>query len=150
MTQSPISQLLSAQTHVAFRYIVEVESRRMAAFTECVLPTIEWDVEEVQEGGLNTFVHQLPGRRKATRLTLKHGIGKGLLVDWYVETLSERFAPKSVTVTLLNVQNEPVASWSIRDAYPIKWTGPQLKSDANTIAIQSIEFACGQVDFQLA
>lgn len=144
-----ITQKLLAQSHVAFRYVVEIDNTKMAAFTECTLPTIEWEIEEVKEGGLNTFVHQLPGRRKASRLTLKHGVGKGLLLDWYIKALSEEFSAKNITITLLNFAGKDVASWVINNAYPIKWTGPQLKSDSNAIAIQSLEFACGEVTFKL-
>lgn len=145
-----ITQDLVAQSHVAFRYLVEIDGTRMAAFTECTLPSIEWEIEEVKEGGLNTYVHQLPGRRKGARLTLKHGIAKGVLLDWYLKTLSEQFETKRITITLLNSTNDSVASWVMNDAFPSKWTGPQLKSDANTIAIQSIEFVGGQVDFTVS
>lgn len=145
-----ITQDLIAQSHVAFRYLVEIDDTRMAAFTECTLPTIEWEVEEVKEGGLNTYVHQLPGRRKGARLTLKHGIAKGVLIDWYIQTLSEQFQTKHIRITLLNILEEPVAFWEMEAAYPVKWTGPQLKSDSNTIAIQSIEFVGGQVNFTIA
>ncbi len=144
-----ITQQLIAQTHVAFRYLVEIEKKRQGAFTECTLPTLEWELEEVKEGGLNTHVHQLPGRRKAARLTLKHGIARGELVDWYIQTLSEKFIPKEITVTLLDGASKPVASWTLHDAIPIKWVGPSLRSDANTIAIQTLEFAGGQVDFEV-
>ena len=30
-------------------------------------------------------------------------------------------------------------SWTFQEAYPIKWTGPALKADSNTIAFESIE-----------
>lgn len=57
-------------THAAFRFVVDVGDKRQGVFTECTLPTVEWEVEEVKEG-LNSYVHQLPGRRKAARITLK-------------------------------------------------------------------------------
>ncbi len=144
-----ITGQLLAQTHVAFRYIVEIGNTRMAAFTECTLPTIEWETEEVKEGGLNTYVHLLPGQRKAARVTLKHGIAKGVLADWYIATLGEKFIPKKITITLLDVAGNHVAAWIMNDAYPVRWTAPQLKSDSNAIAIQSIEFACGLVEFEV-
>lgn len=137
-------QLLS-QFHVAFRYIIEIDGKRLAAFTECTLPTIEWEMEEVKEGGLNTYVHQLPGRRKASRLTLKQGVGKNVLFDWYLKTLNETFEPRDITVSLLDVTGADVATWIVGRAYPIKWTGPQLKSDSNVVAIQTLEFACAEV-----
>jgi phage tail-like protein len=140
----PITQLL-AESHVAFRYVVEVDKKRIGVFTECELPTIEWETEEVQEGGLNTHVHILPGRRKAARFTLKQGIGKSQLVDWYRKALENQFVMHPVTIALQDITGKIVATWVMNDAYPIKWTGPQLKADSNAIAIQSIEFACGRV-----
>lgn len=139
------AEVLVSQSHVAFRYIVEINGERLAAFTECTLPTIEWELEEIKEGGLNTYVHQLPARRKSARLTLKHGIGKSVLLDWYLNTLDEKFERRDITITLLDVTNADVATWIVRQAYPTKWTGPQLKSDSNAVAIQTLEFACGEV-----
>lgn len=135
----------NAQFHIAFRYIIEIDGKRLAVFTECTLPTIEWELEEVKEGGLNTYVHQLPSRRKAARLTLKHGIGKSPLFDWYLKTLIEKFEPRDITVKLLDVTGANVVTWVMEKAFPIKWTGPQLKSDSNTVAIQSLEFACSEI-----
>lgn len=143
-TRQPMTQLL-AESHVAFRYVVEVDNKRVGVFTECELPTIEWETEEVREGGLNTHVHLLPGQRKAARFSLKQGIGNGPLIEWYRKALENQFVARKVTVALQDVEGNMVATWVMNDAYPIKWTGPQLKSDANTIAIQSIEFACGRV-----
>ena len=36
-------------------------------------------------------------------------------------------------------------TWNISNAFPIKWTGPQLKTSENSIAIQSLELAGGEI-----
>lgn len=144
-----IAQQFQDQSHAAFRYKVDAGDGMVAAFTECTLPTIEWEVEEVKEGGLNTHVHILPTRRKAARLTLKHGIGKGKLLSWYLKTLDEEFIPREISIQLLDAKENTVATWVMHDAFPIKWTGPQLKSDSSSVAIQSIEFACGDVRVEI-
>jgi phage tail-like protein len=136
-------------TNPAFRFIVDVGGKAQAAFTECTLPSIEWEVEEVKEGGLNTFTHQLPGRRKAGRVSLKNGVGKSELMDWYIQTMGEQFSRRAVTITLLDVAHKPVMAWNLDDAYPIKWSGPQLKSDANAVAIQTLDLACGEITVKL-
>lgn len=138
---------LLSQFHAAFRYVVAIEQDRLAAFTECTLPTIEWDIEPIKEGGLNTYVHQLPGRRKPARLVLKNGIGKSLLHKWYTDIMNESFSRRDITITLLDLHIIPVATWVMHGAYPIKWTGPQLKSDGTAVAIQTVEFACAAVTF---
>lgn len=140
-----MDEQLRKTMHGAYRFVVEVDGERYGAFTECTLPVIEWEVEEVKEGGLNSFVHQLPGRRKRASLTLKNGVGTSALLEWYVETMDESFSRRSVTITLLNVERDPVMTWSMLDALPVKWTGPQLKSDENGVAIQTLEFVFGDM-----
>jgi phage tail-like protein len=130
----------------SFRFVVAVDGSPTAAFTECTLPTIEWDAEMIKEGGLNTYVHQLPGRRKQTTITLKNGVGIASdLMAWYIATMNEKFKRRRVTITLLNRYHAPIMVWHIENAYPRKWTGPQLQTDENTIAIQTLELACGEV-----
>lgn len=146
----PDDAKIRKQSFAAFRFIVDVEGKTQAAFTECTLPLVEWEIEEVKEGGLNTFTHQLPGRRKAGKITLKNGVGKSELVDWFIQTMSENFQRKSVTVTLLDLSSKPVITWNLADAYPIKWTGPALKSDTSAIAIQTLDLACGEISVKMA
>jgi len=140
---------LHAQANPGFRFVVDVENERQAAFTECTLPTLEWEVEEVKEGGLNTYIHQLPGRRKAARISLKNGVGKGKLLDWYLEAIKQAAKRKPLTITLMDLKHQPLIVWNIQNAYPVKWGGPQLKSDDNTIAIQTLEFLCGDITVSL-
>lgn len=137
---------LLAQTHAAHRFIVELDGEAAGVFTECTLPVIEWELEQVKEGGLNTYTHQLPGRRKGAKLTLKNGVGTSRLVDWYLECMSEAFERCTIAITLLDSQLEPIQTWEAADAYPAKWSGPQFKSSDNSIAIQSLELACGEID----
>ncbi len=130
-----------------FRFLVSTGGNSLGVFTECTLPVIEWELEDVKEGGQNNFVHQLPGRRKAARLTLKNGVGKSALMDWFWQLLEGKIVRKSLTVQLLQTQdtNSVVMSLHIQKAYPVKWSGPTLKSDDNSIAIQTVEFVCGEI-----
>jgi phage tail-like protein len=138
-------QHMGAQAIPAFRFAVSIEGESQAVFTECTLPVIEWEVEPVKEGGLNTFVYQLPGRRKPATVSLKNGIGNKELLKWYFEAMSEKFSRKNVSITLLDSRKKKVMVWDINDALPIKWTGPQLQANSNAIAIQTLELACGEI-----
>lgn len=138
-------QALIDSVNPSFRFTVQIDNQTWGVFTECTLPTIDWEIQEVKEGGLNTFTHQLPGRRKKATLTLKNGIGSGDLLQWCTETMDEQFTRRDITVVLLNIAHQPLLSWQMTGAYPIKWTAPVLKSDDNAIAIQSLEFACSDV-----
>ena len=137
-----IRTMLSA----AFRFVVDIDGMPVGAFTECTLPTVALDTEVVKEGGLNTYVHQLPGARKPAKISLKNGIGiASPLIALYQAAMNERFRRVNVTVTLLNAMFIPVMVLNIRDAYPVTWTGPQLRSDGNTVAIQTLEMVCGEI-----
>jgi phage tail-like protein len=107
-------------------------------------------MEEVKEGGLNTYVHMLPGRRKRATITLKNGVGLAeKLINWYLAGMSEKFEYKTVTVELLSTPGKKTMTWEIYNCMPIKWTGPQLKTNDNTIAIQTLEMACGEIKCQV-
>lgn len=136
-------------THTSFRFVVTIAEEAIAAFTECTLPTIEWEMEPVKEGGLNTYVHQLPGRRKQATVSLKYGVAtSNVLIDWYLAAMREEFqeARKTVTITFYSGPNMPMMAWNIEDCIPVKWVGPQLKSSENTIAIQTLDLACGEIE----
>ena len=138
-----------ALTNASFRFVVEVDGQTQAAFTDCTLPAIDWEIEEVKEGGLNTFTHQLPARRKAGKISLKYGVGRSDLVQWYLECISETYTRKPISISLLDMSLQPIITWNIDDALPIRWSGPDLKTDANTIAIQTLEFICGEITVTL-
>lgn len=135
----------------SFRFVVTVNGAPYGVFTECSLPVIDWEFEPVKEGGLNTHIHTLIGRRKETRFTLKNGVGTSALVSWYMLTMAEEFTTpgmglrRTVTIVLLNSLKIPVMTWNISEAFPLKWTGPQLNAGENSVAIQTLEFAGGEV-----
>ena len=136
---------MTAPAYPAFRFLISVDQQPMAAFTECELPTIELTLEEIKEGGLNTYPHQLPGPRRAAKISLKNGVGKCSLLDWYFTILGGKIQRKSVTISLLNEVQKPVMTWDLEGAFPFRWTGSQLRSADNTIAIQTLELACTEV-----
>lgn len=134
---------------VDYRFAIEIDARRLGAFTECSLPSLEWDVEQIAEGGLNHFVHQLPKTRKQVRVTLKRGLADGReLLEWYLPCLQGRFIRKDVTIHLFGYyrgQNRTVFSWTITRAFPTKWSGPQLQSSGKSVAVETLELAGSEV-----
>lgn len=129
-----------------YRFLVLFGFDPVGAFTECTLPAVEWDIKTIDEGGLNTGVHNLIGRRKKGTLILKNGIGMGIeIMLWYNLAMQEIFWRERVTVTLLNSYYIPVFMWHLSDCVPVKWTGPQLNTENSTIAIQTLEIAVGDI-----
>ncbi len=105
------------------------------------------DLEPLVEGGENRFVHQLPKSVKHPNLVLKRAVttmASGL-VQWCKSTLegdfSDAIVPKDMVVSLLSENQIPVTSWSIGNAYPIKWTVSNLDAMKNELAIETIELS---------
>ncbi|HCB50189.1 MAG TPA: hypothetical protein DEP47_11880 [Chloroflexi bacterium] len=147
------SLLNSVEPVANFRFGISVDDNRdyVGMFTECKLPDIEWDIQQVKEGGRNDYIHQLPGQRKPSKFTLKHGLTKQfILQEWYSEMMSENFEGfmKTVTINMLDSQGRAVMRWNLYNAYPVKVTWPELKTSDNSVAVQTLELVCGRVDFE--
>ncbi|GFE50685.1 phage tail protein [Roseobacter cerasinus] len=105
------------------------------------------ELEPLVEGGENRFVHQLPKPAKRPNLQLKRGMTTAAsgLVQWCKSTLEGDFAkaitPKDINVSLLNASRMPVASWSIGNAFPVKWSVGNFDAMKNELAIETIELA---------
>jgi phage tail-like protein len=48
---------------------------------------------------------------------------------------------RKVTVTIYGVDHKMVERWIFDNAYPVKWSGPQLKSSEAALAIEELEIA---------
>jgi phage tail-like protein len=87
---------------------------------------------------------KMPGMRKFSNIVMKRGKFEQDFDynKWLDEIANERSgARRDVVIRLLNEKHEPVAAWSAARCFPVKVTAPDLKSDANETAIESIEIA---------
>jgi phage tail-like protein len=126
-------------------FYVEIEGINVAQFSEVNGLQIEIETESYREGGKNGFVYNFPKGIKYQPLVLKRGITDVVeLWNWYKEVRNGEIAKKNVTIRMFKSPKHMQAkeakwSWTFQKAYPIKWTGPALKADSNTIAFESIE-----------
>jgi phage tail-like protein len=134
--------------YVAYRFLVELGADIAASFSECTGLAAETELEEYQEGGLNDVRHRLPKTTKWSNLTLRRGVTDSTaLYDWYRaraqgDFTSDQGKRRSIAVILWDERREnQVRRWDFEQAYPVKWTGPELKGDANAVAIETLEFA---------
>jgi phage tail-like protein len=137
-----------AEAHAAFRFVVQLGSEQIV-FTECTLPTLEVDVHEQKEGGYNTGVHLLPGPVKAGRITLRRGVTQSSqLLEWYRDVAAGKVqaAQRNVSVIMYDAEQKQVMRLDFVGAYPVKWTGPALKTSDSTIAIEALELAFAEVE----
>ena len=115
------------------------------SFTEVTGLIMEREKIEYRHSDSKDFNRiSMPGLVKNNNLTLKRGKIEGDFDfnDCLDEVANERVENRrDVTITLLNEKHEPVAAWTAARCFPIKVTAPDLKSDANEAAIESLEIA---------
>ena len=134
---------------VAFNFSVNIagDTGPVASFNEISGLNVERQTAEITEGGENRFVHKLPTATKHANLVLKRGImpSSAALFSWCRTTLeadlTQRIETKDVLVSLLDQKQQPMISWTLSRAWPVKWQVASLRADDSSIAIETLELA---------
>lgn len=124
-----------------FNFMLEIDAVNVAGFSECSGLNAEQNIIEYREGNEELTTRKLPGLNKFGNITLKRGISQHLdLFEWINKGMQgdvERL--QTMSIVLLDEQRQEAARWNLRFAWPLKYTGPDMKADGNEIAIESLE-----------
>lgn len=131
-----------------FHYEVEIDGTPIS-FQEVSGLEMTADVIEYRHGDSEVFSPtKMAGLVKTTNLVLKKGIfhdDEDALEFWKAITEEKAYYTQDdrmdIIVSLLDEQGEAVMSCDLTNCFPIKYSFTDLKSDANEVAIESIEFA---------
>lgn len=125
-----------------FNFFVEIEGVLAGGFSECTGLQVETEYQDYAEGGLNDYVHRFRGRTKYPPLVLKHGL---TMIDglwsWHQDVANGQVDRKNGTIYLLNRKGIPVLWWDFKNAFPTKWTGPDLRANSSEVAVESVELS---------
>lgn len=123
-----------------FLFQVEIDSLVVAGFSDVSGIQAETETEEYREGGVNEHVHKFRKLTKFPNLVFKRGItDSDVLWSWYKDVVDGKVQRRSGAIILLDREGNPTWRWEFVQAYPVKWTGPDLKADGNTTAIEALE-----------
>jgi phage tail-like protein len=105
--------------------------------------SVELETEQIAEGGENRFKHKLPVRTKFPNLVLKRGVlVNSDLIKWCRKAVEEYdITPVNITISLLNEEHEPLMTWNVVHAYPVKWAVADFNAEESSIVIETIELA---------
>ena len=130
------------QPYQTFNFAVEIEGLLVGGFTEVSGLEGQVEVEEYREGGVNGFIHKLPGRTSYSNLTLSHGLTSvSTLWNWYHDTPLGAIQRRNGTIMLLDPRQIPVMWWNFRNAIPVRWTGPTFHASSDEVGVESLELA---------
>lgn len=122
-------------------FLVEIEGLVVGGFQEVTGLQVETEVEEYREGGVNEYLHRLAGpTRYPANLVLRRGMTElDTLWAWHQDVVHGRIARKNGTIYLLDADRAPVVWWNFSGAYPVRWTGPELRAEGNAVAVEAVE-----------
>ena len=128
--------------YTSFRFKIEINGIIVAQVSDVSGLQVETETEPYEEGGENGFIHQLPKRTKFQNIILKRGITDlEEMWKWHQEVVIGKFERKNGAIILMDVTGQERWRWNFSEAFPVKWTGPDLKADSNTVAFETIELA---------
>lgn len=128
---------------VKFSFQVKWDSDEMI-FQEVTGLSSETQVIEYRGGNNKVFsTVKMPGIQKFGNVTLKKGIFKDDKAFWdkYDAIKMNTVKRSSITISLLDESGAAVMTWTLTNAFPSKITVTDMKSDANEVAVETMELA---------
>jgi phage tail-like protein len=85
----------------------------------------------------------MPGIVKSQHVTMKKGVfaNDNTFFDWYNKIKMNTLERRNVVIKLIDEGGNPTITWTLTNAWPTKITSTDIKSDANEVAVESIEFS---------
>jgi len=104
------------------------------------------ETQVIEYRGGNSKVYstvKMPGIKKFSNVTLKKGMCKDYNALWEKYNLMKMNTCKrtTITISLLDETHCVTMSWILTNAFPVKMSITDMKSDGDEIAVESIELA---------
>ncbi len=128
--------------YASYHFVVEIDGQNAGFFRSVSGLSVETEVVDYREGGVNDIIHKLPGAVKYPNIRLSRPFtGDRSLYDWVVATQTPQPIKSNGRVRMFDQQGNLVATWTFHDAFPVKWEGPDFDAGKNEVAIETIEIA---------
>jgi phage tail-like protein len=131
----------------AATFLFEVDGVEIGRFMDVSGLEVSVGVEEIEEGGENSYVHKLPGRMTWPNISLKRGITQNdTLLTWLNKSSGEQFAASgnklarsTAAITLLGPSAQRLRAWEFDGAFPVRWKGPDFAVSSTDMATEELE-----------
>jgi phage tail-like protein len=129
-----------ADPFASFNFKLEIAGITVAGFSECTGLNNETNVIDYREGQEGITLRKLSGLTKDGNITLKRGITVDKTIFQWRKTVTDGdIERKNLSIVLQNEKHDEVVRWNVVNAWPSKYTAPDLKASANEIAIEIVE-----------
>lgn len=125
------------------RFQVEIDDEHdLGTWSKCDGLSVEFELKEYQEGGVNGYTHKLPGRAKYQNIKLTRVLNKesDKVKKWLTDLKTSGNRP-TAEITAMDSEGQTITSWTLQQVYPLKWTGPAFDVGSNATATETLELA---------
>jgi len=125
-----------------FYFMVDWGSTTNIPFQEVSGLEIQAEALEYRHGNSPVFSKiNMPGMVKNNNITMKKGVfaNDNTFWDWYAKIKKNTIERQNVVIKLLDEGGNPTMTWTLNNAWPIKISSTDLKSEGNEDVIESIE-----------
>jgi phage tail-like protein len=135
------------EAYVANSFLLKIGGAEAAGlFREVTGFDSEYEVAEMKRAMPNGKVDviKVPANRKWSNIELKRGIDQDkTLWNWHKAVLDGKIkeARKDCQITLLDYEGQPIMTYSLVNAWPLKYSGMGLKADSNEVAVEGLTLA---------
>jgi phage tail-like protein len=141
--QKLIRHIMSKNALLNCHFQVEWAGTRIG-FIEVSGLEIQYDVVEQHDGASPDYSSQkMPGRPRYSNIVLKRGIipGDNEFYTWIKTIKLNTVEKRDLVICLLDEEHNPAVVWKVKNAFPVRLTGPVLNAFASEVAIETLELA---------
>lgn len=125
------------------RFRLDIDGISQIGFSEVAIGETSTDAIDYREGTDPGHVRKLSGLTKYGNITLKWGVTDSrALYEWHskVAASGSRDSRKDVTITVMDEDGQtPKASFSVSQAWPVKYDPSDLNAKGNEVFIEVLE-----------
>lgn len=128
---------------VKFHFSVQWGGTKIG-FSEISGLDVETEVIEYRHGASPEFSKtKMPGMQSYSNITLKRGSfqSDNEFYEWWNEIKLNTIDRRDIIISLLNEEHEPLITWKIKSAWPVKVQSTDLNADGSEVAIETLEIA---------
>lgn len=123
-----------------FSFKIEYDGVQKGGFSEVSGFDLSIQSTEYSEGE-PTRPKRLPDRVKYSKIILKVGVIDQYLYSWVIGRVPGKVEPKSLILNAYGDEDADtvIASWTIENAWPAKYTAAEFNAAGDGIAVESLE-----------
>ncbi|WP_086668317.1 phage tail protein [Lentzea kentuckyensis] len=127
---------------VAVCFSVQVDKDDLGSFNSCEGLGCEFVIEQREEGGNNGMVWQLPTRIKYPNVKLTRPVTRdSQKITKWIAGMASGVKRRTAVIEAKTLEGKTIASWSLSEVIPVRWTGPQLSAEQTKVAMETLELA---------